>query len=148
MELTDIVSWRVNFLQNKKKYRENSRNIVYIDKTFLNSSHHVPKSWHFDNVSMNIPIIKGEKFIILIIINSDIICCCLKFIICINITINVVISMMNVILYILSKPALCYTVPNPPTSPHRGPYCLFVGLIGYLRSIVFMKFVNEYYCKQ
>ena len=44
MERTDIVSWRVSYLHKIKKYRDNSRPIVYMNGTFVNTSHHVPKS--------------------------------------------------------------------------------------------------------
>ena len=64
MERTDIVSWRVSYLQKIKKYRENSRPIVYMDKTFVPTSHHVPKSWQCDNIALKVPIGKGKRYII------------------------------------------------------------------------------------
>ena len=63
MERSDIVSSRVTFLQKIKKYRENSKNIVCLDETFVHSSHRVPKRWQYDDVALNVPLGNGERFI-------------------------------------------------------------------------------------
>ena len=35
-----------------------------MDETFVNTSHHVPKSWQCDDIALNVPIGKSERYII------------------------------------------------------------------------------------
>ena len=64
MERTDIVSWRVSYLQKIKKYRDDSRPNVYMDETLVHTSHHVTKSWQCDDIALKVPIGKWERYVI------------------------------------------------------------------------------------
>ncbi|CAC5370131.1 unnamed protein product [Mytilus coruscus] len=41
----DIVSWRHSYLRKVRKYRQEGRNIVYLDETWLNTNHVVNGDW-------------------------------------------------------------------------------------------------------
>ncbi|CAC5379118.1 unnamed protein product [Mytilus coruscus] len=44
-ERQDIVSWRHSYLRKVRKYRQEGRNIVYLDRTWLNTNHVVNGDW-------------------------------------------------------------------------------------------------------
>ncbi|CAC5412799.1 unnamed protein product [Mytilus coruscus] len=44
-ERQDIVSWRHSYLRKVRKYRQEGRNIVYLDETWLNTNHVVNGDW-------------------------------------------------------------------------------------------------------
>ncbi|VEN35952.1 unnamed protein product [Callosobruchus maculatus] len=63
---TDIRAKRTEYLRKLKSYKEQGRNIVYSDETYIHSSHTVPKSWDdgTDNC-LKSPVVKGKRLIIL-----------------------------------------------------------------------------------
>ena len=64
MERSDIVAQRINFLRQMKKYREEGREIVYTDESYVNAGHAVTRCWQTDSISLTAPISKGERMII------------------------------------------------------------------------------------
>ncbi|VEN52190.1 unnamed protein product, partial [Callosobruchus maculatus] len=66
IEKTDIRAKRTEYLRKLKSYKEQGRNIVYSDETYIHSSHTVPKSWDdgTDNC-LKSPVVKGKRLIIL-----------------------------------------------------------------------------------
>ena len=64
MERRDVVLARIRFLRQIRQYRTEGRPIVYTDETFLHSSHSTSKCWQSDDVTVNVPISKGERLII------------------------------------------------------------------------------------
>ena len=59
MERQDVVLARIKYLRQMKKYREEGR-----DETFIHTSHASQKAWQSDETSVNVPISKGERCII------------------------------------------------------------------------------------
>jgi hypothetical protein len=55
----------VEFLRKLKRYKEEGRNIIYTDETYLHSSHTVPKFWD-DGTSNTLksPVAKARRLII------------------------------------------------------------------------------------
>lgn len=51
MDRDDIIRWRHDYLRTIKKYREEGRNIVYTDETWINTGHFVTKAWTDNTVS-------------------------------------------------------------------------------------------------
>lgn len=65
IEKTEIRAKRVEFLRKLKQYKDEGRNIVYTDETYLHSSHTVPKSWDDGSTSgIKAPVSKGQRLII------------------------------------------------------------------------------------
>ena len=64
MERTDIVNRRITYLRSVFRYRKTGRDIVYVDETYVHSSHHATKCWKSDDVGLNVPIGKGDRYII------------------------------------------------------------------------------------
>ena len=64
MEKPDIVSKRINYLREIKKLRETGHNIIYMDETYINSSHTVPKCWQLDGNGLSVPIGAGDRLIV------------------------------------------------------------------------------------
>lgn len=64
MERTDIVNRRITYLRSVFRYRKAGRDILYVDETYVNSSHHATKCWKSNDVGMNVPIDKGDRYII------------------------------------------------------------------------------------
>lgn len=64
IEHQDIRYRRIAFLKGLKKYREQKRPIIYLDESYVHSSHTVSKSWN-DNTSNGLmcPISKGQRLI-------------------------------------------------------------------------------------
>jgi hypothetical protein len=55
----------VEFLRKLKRYKEEGRNIVYTDETYLHSSHTVPKSWNdYTSNTLKSPVAKGRRLIV------------------------------------------------------------------------------------
>jgi transposase len=66
IEKTEIRAKRVEFLRKLKKYKNEGRNVVYSDETYLHSSHTVANCWSDGtNNCLKSPIGKGERLIIL-----------------------------------------------------------------------------------
>lgn len=65
MERGDIVAWRCRFLREIKK--ENFSDLVWIDETWVNTSHSLKKGWTDNSIqgTMGIPIGKGGRLILL-----------------------------------------------------------------------------------
>ena len=59
MERTDIVNRRITYLRSIFRYRKAGRDIVYVDETYVHSSHHATKCWKSNDVGLNVPIGKG-----------------------------------------------------------------------------------------
>ena len=64
MERQDVVLARIKYLRQIRKYREEGRPIIYTDETFIHTSHASQKAWQSDETSVNVPISKGERCII------------------------------------------------------------------------------------
>ena len=64
MERTDIVNRRITYLRSVSRYRKAGRDIVYVDETYAQSSHHATKCWKSNDVGINVPIDKGCRYII------------------------------------------------------------------------------------
>ncbi|XP_050508858.1 uncharacterized protein LOC126886060 [Diabrotica virgifera virgifera] len=65
MEKPQIQQLRRNFLRDIKKYREDKRPIIYMDETYIHSSHTHSKSWSdHSNEGLRAPISKGQRLII------------------------------------------------------------------------------------
>jgi hypothetical protein len=65
IEKTEIRATRVEFLRKLKRYKEEGRNIVYTDETYLHGSHTMPKSWN-DRTSNTLksPVAKERRLIV------------------------------------------------------------------------------------
>ena len=63
-ELLDIVAHRINFLRQIKKYRDESRDIVYTDESYMNSGNTVDRCCQTDETGLTVPFNKGERMII------------------------------------------------------------------------------------
>lgn len=66
VERPDIIDWRANYLRKMKKYREEGREIVYVDETWVDSNLTHRRCWQSDDVmgvqdNMN----SGNRLIIL-----------------------------------------------------------------------------------
>ena len=64
MERTDIVNRQITYLRSIFRYRKAGRDIVYVDETYVHSSHHATKCWKSNDVGLNVPIGKGDRYII------------------------------------------------------------------------------------
>ena len=64
MERTDIVRRKMTYLRSVFRYRKAGKDMVYVDETYIHSSHRATKCWKSYDVSMNIPIGKGNCYII------------------------------------------------------------------------------------
>lgn len=65
MEKPAIQQLRINFLRSMKQYREEMRPIIYMDETYIHSSHTHAKSWNDNsNEGLHAPISKGQRVII------------------------------------------------------------------------------------
>lgn len=65
IEQPEIIQKRITYLQMIKKYREQNRPIVYVDETYILSSHVQGKSWSDDSChGMLKQVSKGERLII------------------------------------------------------------------------------------
>ena len=65
MEKSDIQQLRRNFLRNIKTYREKKRPIIFMDETYIHSSHTQAQSWNDDtNDGLHKPNSKGQRLII------------------------------------------------------------------------------------
>ena len=64
MERQDVVLARIKYLRQIKKYREEGRPIIYTDETYIHTSHASQKAWQSNGTSVNVPISKGERCII------------------------------------------------------------------------------------
>lgn len=64
MERTDIVAQRINFLRKIKCFREEGRDIVYTDETYVNAGHTVSKCWQTNQIGLSVPFNKGERMIL------------------------------------------------------------------------------------
>jgi hypothetical protein len=64
MERQDVVLSRIRFLRQIKKLRDDGRPIVYVDETFVNTSHSWKKCWQSDEIMANVPFNKGERLIV------------------------------------------------------------------------------------
>ena len=51
------------FLRNIKRFREEGRQIIYTDDTYVHSSHSVSRSWQSSDVSLQVPFSRGERVI-------------------------------------------------------------------------------------
>lgn len=73
----EIICWRRKYLRSIKKYRQEQRNIFYLDETWINEGHSVSKYWQDNNVGsshqafidglhpgLKIPSGKGRRLII------------------------------------------------------------------------------------
>jgi transposase len=66
MEKHDIRHLRVAFLRKMRAYREEKRPIIYMDETYLHSSHTHQKGWSDNsNEGLRKPISKGNRLIII-----------------------------------------------------------------------------------
>ena len=65
MERSDIVAQRINFLRKIKCFREEGRDIVYTDETYVNAGHTVSKCWQTNQMGLLLPFNKGERMILL-----------------------------------------------------------------------------------
>lgn len=65
MEKPDIQHLRRNFLRSMKEYREKKRPIIYMDETYIHSSHTHLKSWNDNtNEGLHKPVSKGQRLIL------------------------------------------------------------------------------------
>lgn len=65
MEKHDIRLKRIEYLKQVLKYREEGRNFIYTDETYIHSSHTQPYSWSDSSDKMlRKPISKGKRLII------------------------------------------------------------------------------------
>lgn len=66
IERSDIREKRISYLRSIRKYRDENRPIVYLDESYILSSHVAQKCW-FDNSEKELckPVSKGQRLIIL-----------------------------------------------------------------------------------
>lgn len=66
MERADVVAQRVRYLRAISQFRKAGREIVYMDETYIHSSHGVSKGWQSADgeIGHHVPFNKGERFII------------------------------------------------------------------------------------
>ena len=64
MERTDIVNRRITYLRSIFRYSNAGRDIVYVNETYVHSSHHATKCWKSNDVGLNVPIGMGGRYII------------------------------------------------------------------------------------
>lgn len=66
MEQPHIASWRINYLREIRKLRNNNKNIVYVDETYVNKSHTTPMCWQSkEEIGFTKDIGKGPRLIII-----------------------------------------------------------------------------------
>jgi hypothetical protein len=65
MERTDVTIQRIRYLRAVKKFRDEGRPIVFVDETYIHSSHSVPKCWQDKTTGLSVPFGKGDRIIIL-----------------------------------------------------------------------------------
>lgn len=72
MEKPEIQQQRLNYLRTIKRYREEMRPIIYMDETYIHSSHTHANAWS-DNTQEGLlrPVSKGQRLIILNAGNED-----------------------------------------------------------------------------
>ena len=61
MEKHDVVAHRIRVLRHIKKLRDAGYTIVYIDETYIHSSHSVTKAWQSESTGLNQPLSKGDR---------------------------------------------------------------------------------------
>lgn len=65
MEKPDIQQLRRNFLRSMKRFREEMRPIIYMDETYIHSSHTHAKTWNDKSTEgFHAPVSKGQRLII------------------------------------------------------------------------------------
>lgn len=65
IEKPDIVAWRGRYLRQIRQYRQDGRKIVYLDETFVHSTHSVPSCWQSDTELGKLQAIgKGPRIIV------------------------------------------------------------------------------------
>lgn len=65
LERPNIVEWRVKYLRAIRKFREDKRNIFFLDETYVNQSHNVQKCWQSSSEpGVYADIGKGRRLII------------------------------------------------------------------------------------
>ncbi|GLV31415.1 hypothetical protein CBL_21198, partial [Carabus blaptoides fortunei] len=65
VEKHDVRLLRLNYLRKIREYRNADRPIVYLDETYIHSSHTVPKTWSDDtSKGLMSPVSKGQRLII------------------------------------------------------------------------------------
>lgn len=64
IENPDIVYKRVNYLRKLKEVREEGGPIVFMDETYIHTSHSPRKGWQTDGIAHTTPIGKGDRIII------------------------------------------------------------------------------------
>ena len=65
IENLNIRQKRIEYLNTIKQFREQKRNIVYTDETYILSSHTVSKTWTDGSIGQTTPISKGDRLIII-----------------------------------------------------------------------------------
>lgn len=65
MDRSDIQKWILDYLRSILKFRQEGRPIIYMDETYIHSSHTTPKRWKDDSsAGLLHPVNKGNRFII------------------------------------------------------------------------------------
>ena len=64
MERLDVVLAKIKYLKQIKKFLEEGRPIIYTDETYIHTSHASRKAWRSNETSVNVPIAKGDRCII------------------------------------------------------------------------------------
>lgn len=65
VERREIRYLRMAYLREIRKYRQEGRPIVYLDETYLHSSHTTPREWTDGSTSgLKAPLSKGQRLII------------------------------------------------------------------------------------
>ena len=66
MEQGNIREKRIAYLRAMKKYREENRPIVFMDETYIHSSHTTPSAWSDESMQgLLAPVSKGPRLIVL-----------------------------------------------------------------------------------
>jgi hypothetical protein len=69
IEIPDV-NWRCNFLQKIKEYREDERDIFYIDETLVDANFTFKKCWQNNNVGGILTTVSASNRLIVVYIGS------------------------------------------------------------------------------
>lgn len=65
IEKSEIAAWRGRYLQSVREYRQAKRPIVYLDETYLHSTHTATKCWQSpQEIGVTKPVSKGKNLLL------------------------------------------------------------------------------------
>lgn len=65
IEKNNIQELQIQYLKAIQRYRKERRLIIYMDESYIHSSHTIKKSWSDDSTGLHQPISTGERLIII-----------------------------------------------------------------------------------